>query len=75
MRSMKGKRQRVRRFENQPHPVAVLNVGGMNDDVQQEAERVDQDMALAPVIFLPASNPCGSSAQPSFEPPWRSGYR
>src|SRR5205085_10223765 len=26
---------------NQPRPVAVLNIGGMNDDVQQEAERIE----------------------------------
>ena len=35
-------------IENQPRPVAVLNVGGMNDNIQQEAERIDKDMALAP---------------------------
>jgi uncharacterized protein YjbJ (UPF0337 family) len=29
---------------------------------------------LRPVTFLPASNPSGSSAEPLFEPPWRSGY-
>ena len=39
-------------IENQPGPVAVLNVGGMDHDVQQEAERVDQDMALAPGDLL-----------------------
>jgi hypothetical protein len=30
---------------------------------------------LRPVIFLPASKPCGWSAEPSFEQPWRSGCR
>ena len=35
--------------------VSVLNIGGMNDDAQQEAEGVDQNMALRPVTFLPAS--------------------
>lgn len=39
-------------IENQPGPVAVLNVGGMDDDVQQETERVDKDMALAPDDLL-----------------------
>jgi hypothetical protein len=34
-------------IENQPGPVAILNVGGMNDDIQQKAERVDKDVALA----------------------------
>jgi len=27
--------------------IAVLNVGGMNDNVQQETQRVDQDVPLA----------------------------
>ena len=44
-------------IENQPRPLAVLNVGGMNDDVQQEAERVDQDMALAPGDLLARIKP------------------
>ena len=39
-------------IENQPCPVAVLKVGGMDDDVQQEAERIDKDMALAPGDLL-----------------------
>ena len=44
-------------IENQPRPVAVLNIGGMDDDVQQEAERVDQDMALAPSDLLARIKP------------------
>ena len=44
-------------IENQPGPVAVLNVGGMDDDVQQEAERIDQDMALAPGDLLARIKP------------------
>src|SRR4051794_23204098 len=62
-------------IENHPRPVAVLNVGGMDDDVQQEAERSTRIWRLRPVTFLPASNPCGSSAEPLFEHPWRSGCR
>ena len=34
-------------IEDQPRSVAVVNIAGMNDDVQQKAERIDQDMALA----------------------------
>ena len=34
-------------IENQPRPVAILHVGGMNDDVQEKAERVDEDVPLA----------------------------
>jgi hypothetical protein len=52
MRSMKGNRQRGASIENQPRSVAVLNVGGMDDDVQQEAERIDKDMTLAPGDLL-----------------------
>src|ERR1700730_4490448 len=51
-------------IERRSRLAAVLNGGGVDDDVQQETERIDQDMALAPVTFLPASNPCGSSAEP-----------
>ena len=44
-------------IENQPRPVAVLNIAGMNDDVQPEAERIDQDMALAPGDLLARIKP------------------
>ena len=32
--------------------VAILHVGGVNDDVQQEAERVDKNMPLATLDLL-----------------------
>src|SRR5882757_8757598 len=70
-----GKKAARASIENQPRPVAVLNVGGMDDDVQQKAERMTRMWRLRPVTFLPASNPCGSSAEPPFERPWRSGCR
>lgn len=38
--------------EQQRPAVAVLNVGGMNDGVQQQALRVYQDMALLAVDLL-----------------------
>ena len=44
-------------IENQPRSVAVLNIGGMDDDVQQEAERIDKDMALAPGDLLARIKP------------------
>ena len=33
--------------ENQGGTVAILDAGGMNSDVQQEAKRVDEDVSLA----------------------------
>src|SRR5438045_3833975 len=43
-------------IENQPRPVAVLNIAGMDDDVQ-EAERIDEDVALAPGDLLARIKP------------------
>jgi hypothetical protein len=49
-------------IENQSCPVAVLNVGGMDDDVQQKAERVELDARKGI-----------TTAEPFFERPSRSG--
>jgi len=38
--------------QNLAQAVAILDVGRMDDDAQQEAERVDEDMPLAPRDFL-----------------------
>ena len=38
----------------------------------QEAERIDEDVALASLDLLARIKPCGSSAEPLFEPLWRS---
>ena len=34
-------------IEDQPRAIAILHIGRVNDDVQQEPERVDEDMPLA----------------------------
>ena len=39
-------------LENQPRPVAILHIVGVDDDVQQQTERIDEHMALAPRDFL-----------------------
>ena len=39
--------------------IAVLDVGGMHDGVHQQALRIDEDMPLLPLIFLPLSKPGG----------------
>ena len=43
----KGKEAARASIENQPRPVAILHRGGMNDDVQEKTERVDEDVPLA----------------------------
>lgn len=43
----KGKEASAALVEDQPRPVAVLDVGGMNDDLQEKAERVDENMPFA----------------------------
>lgn len=34
-------------IEDEPRAIAILHIGRMDDDVQQEAERVDKDVPLA----------------------------
>ena len=46
MRSMKGNSVACL-CEHKPGAVAILHIGGMDDDIQQEAERIDEDMPLA----------------------------
>ena len=43
----KGKEAARALIENQPRPVAILYVRGMNDDIQEKAERIDEDVPLA----------------------------
>jgi hypothetical protein len=43
----KGKEAARASIENQPRAVAILHVGGMNDDVQEKTERIDEDVPLA----------------------------
>ena len=38
--------------QNLVHAIAILDVGGMDDDAQEEAERVDEDVPLAPRDLL-----------------------
>jgi len=37
---------------HEPRPVAILHIGRVDDDAQEEAERVDEDVALAAGDFL-----------------------
>lgn len=39
-------------IEYQPRTVAILDIGRVNDDIQQEAERVDQNVPLATLDLL-----------------------
>lgn len=42
-----GKEAARASIENQSRAVTILHVGGMNDDVQEKAERIDEDVPLA----------------------------
>ena len=48
----KGKEAAGAPVENERCAVAILHVGRMDDDVQQETERVDENMPLAARDFL-----------------------
>jgi hypothetical protein len=39
-------------IEHQSRTVAILHVGGMDDDIQKQAERVDENMPLAACNLL-----------------------
>ncbi len=49
--------------------VAVLDVGGMDGDAQQEAERIDEDMALAALDLLARVIPRRIERGPPFTAP------
>ena len=49
--------------------VPVLNVGRVHVDAQQETERVDEDVALAPEHFLARIIPAGIKRTPPFTAP------
>src|ERR1700704_2077835 len=70
-----GKKAAGASIENHPRPVAVLNVGGWTTTFSRRPSVSTRIWRLRPVTFLPASNPCGSSAEPLFEHPWRFGCR
>jgi len=42
----------TRLAQNLVHAIAILDVGGVDDDTQEEAERVDEDVPLAPRNLL-----------------------
>ena len=48
----KGEQASGAPVEDQPGAVAILQIGAMDDDVQEKAERVDKNMPLAARDFL-----------------------
>jgi hypothetical protein len=46
--------------EDKARAVAIVHIGRMDDDFQQEAERVNEDLPLAARDLLVASWPCGA---------------
>ena len=47
-----GKERSRPRIENECRAVAILDIGGMYSNAQQEAERIDEDVSLAAGDFL-----------------------
>src|SRR5262249_37877898 len=72
-------------FQERVHPekgrkkqdaaIAILDIGRMNDGVQQQTQRVYEIWRFFPLTFLPASQPCGSMQPPLFQRFSRFGYR
>ncbi len=58
------------RLTQQPlRTVAVLDIGGMDIDVQQQALRIDEDVALAAEDLLPGIEPGPVERTPPFSAP------
>ena len=55
--------------------IAILNISWMNDDVQQEAQRVDQDVPFATLIFFARVVAQRIERSPPFRAPLRSASR
>jgi len=53
-------------LQQQMRPVAILHVGRMDHDVQQEAERIDEDMPLAARDLLARIEPLRIDRRPPF---------
>jgi hypothetical protein len=62
-RLQKGKHPEQCRH-NEDATIAILNVGRMNDDVEQRPNGSTRMCLFLPLIFLPASYPCGSMHAP-----------
>jgi hypothetical protein len=62
--------QTEQRFENKYAAVAVLDVGRMNDGMQQEAYRIDEDMPLLAFDLLARVVTGWINADPPFSAPF-----
>ena len=67
--------QAEQRFENEYAAVAVLDVGRMNDGMQQEAYRIDENMPLLAFDLLARVVTGWINAGPPFRRSSRSGCR
>lgn len=74
MRSMNGKARRLLR-SNITAPSRSCTLAGWTTTFSRRPSVSTRMWRLRPVTFLPASKPCGSSVEPPFEQPWRSGGR
>ena len=63
------------RGEQQQAAIAILNVGGMDNGVQQQTQRIDQDVPLLALDQLAGIEAVWINAGPPFRRFSRSGYR
>jgi len=61
--------QAPRLAQEQERPIAILDVGRMHNDIQQEAQRIDEDVALAPRRLLARIVARGVERGPPFSAP------
>jgi hypothetical protein len=55
-----------RRGQQQDAAIAILDVGGMDDGVQQQTQRIDENMALLALDQLAGIEPVRIDASPPF---------
>jgi hypothetical protein len=62
-------------IEDEARPIAILHICRVDDDVQEEAECIDENMPLTALDLLARVKTRRIERRPLFVRPWRSGRR